>query len=166
MDLCSSNFLQPSGFKVVISKDEMPNLSFLVQGVSHPSMEMAQVDLGYKRTGISLVGDNIEFGEVTFEVILDEDMKVYGEIYAWMERLIETNHQLNKGVLYRSSDTSLSDYQDVRLKILTSSNNGNKEFVYRNAFPTSLGSVEFASTGEETFITCPITFKFDYFEFI
>lgn len=166
-DYCTTNFLQPSGFKIVISKDNYPYLSFLAQSIQHPSMEINATDLGYKRiASVPFVGDAVEFGAVTMDVILDENMNVYGEVYNWMENMLETKHQLNRGILYRSNDTSLGDYNDIRVQILTSSNNPNREFVYRNAFPISLGDIQFNSSTDETFVTCPMTFRFDIFEFL
>jgi hypothetical protein len=115
---------------------------------------------------VPFIGDAIQFGSVTLDVILDEQMNVYGEIYNWMEQIVETKHNLNSGVLYKKNDTSLSDYCDIRVQILTSSNNSNRQFQYVNAFPISLGDVQLASTNEDTYITAPMTFRFDYFEFL
>lgn len=166
-DYCTTNFLQPSGFKVIVSKQDFPYLSFMVQSIQHPSMEVSATDLGYKRiASVPFVGNTVEFGGVTMDVILDENMNVYGEIYNWMENMLETKHQLNRGIFYRSDNTSLSDYNDIRVQVLTSSNNPNREFVYRNAFPVSLGDIQFNATTDETFITCPVTFRFDIFEFL
>jgi len=166
-DYCQTNFLQPTGFKVIVSKEKLPYLSFMSQSVTHPSMEINATEIGYKRMGsVPFIGDAIEFGAVTIDVLLDENMNVYGEIYNWMERMVETKHKLNSGVLYGNADQTLSDYCDIRIQVLTNSNNANREFQYVNAFPITLGDVSFASTNEDTFITCPMTFRFDYFEFL
>jgi len=167
IDLCGTNYLQPAGFKIIVSKENYPYLSFLAQSIQHPSMEISAVELGYKRISqVPFIGDQVEFGSVTLDVILDENMQVYGEIYNWMANMLETKHKLNSGVLYSKSDTSLGDYNDIRIEILTSANNKNREFVYRNAFPISLGDVQFSATTDETYVLCPVTFRFDYFEFL
>lgn len=164
---CETNFLQPTGFKVIVSKESLPYLSFMSQSLIHPSMEIEAVEIARPRiTGVPFIGDQVNFGSVTMEVLLDEGMNVYGEIYSWMERMLETKHKLNRGVLYNAQSSDLASYADIRIEILTSSNNKNREFQYVNAFPVSLGDVQFNSTTDETFITCPITFRFDYFEFI
>lgn len=166
-DYCQTNFLQPTGFKVVVSKNRLPYLSFMSQSVTHPSMELEATEIGRPRIGsVPFIGDAIQFGSVTLDVILDEQMNVYGEIYNWMEQIVETKHNLNSGVLYKKDDKTLSDYCDIRIQILTSSNNTNREFQYVNAFPISLGDVQLAATNEDTYITAPMTFRFDYFEFL
>lgn len=165
-DFCSTNYLNPTGFKITVSKQNYPYLSFNAQSVNHPPMDLAAVDVGYKLASVPFVGDRIEFGPASMEVLLDEDLKVYGEIYNWMLRNLEVNHRLNNGVLYNNGDTALADYNDIRIQVLTNGNNANREFVYRNAFPIALGDINFNATEEQTFMTCPLTFRFDYFEFI
>lgn len=166
LDLCSTSYFNPTNFKVTISKKNYPYLAFNAQQINHPAMDVNAVDAGYKRAVVPFTGDRVEFGAVSMEVILDEDLKAYGEIYNWMERNLETKHNLNSGVLYNQGSTELSDYNDIRIQMLTNKNNANREFVYRNAFPVSLGDIAFNSTEEATFITCNVSFRFDYFEFL
>jgi len=161
-DYCQTNLLQPTGFRVVINKERFPYLSFMAQSVQHPSMEVGETKLGRPRlAGLPFIGDQIEFASLTMDVLLDENMEVYREIYTWMENMVETKHKLSS-----FKDGSLADYCDIQIMILTSANNKNREFKYVNAFPTTLGDVQFSASNEETFITCPISFSFDYFEFL
>lgn len=166
-DYCQTNFLQPTGFKVTVSKDQFPYLSFMSQSLIHPSMEVEATEIGRPRIGsVPFLGDKINFGTVTMDVLLDENMNVYGEIFAWMERMVNDTHRLNRGVLYNAQSTELAGYADIRIDILSSANNVNRQFQYVNAFPISLGDIQLASTTDETFITCPMTFRFDYFDFL
>jgi len=166
LDLCSTNYFNPTNFKVTISKANYPFLAFNAQQINHPSMDVDAVPVGHRLASIPFTGDRIEFGAMSMEVMLDENLKVYGEIYNWMERNLETPHNLNSGVLYNKGDGGLADYQDIRIQMLNSNNNANREFVYRNAFPISLGDIAFNASEEATFITCNVSFRFDYFEFI
>lgn len=160
---CDTNYLQPSGFKVTISKSRFPYLAFFAQTIQHPSMEINSTDLGYKRmSSIPFIGDAIEFGTVTMEVILDEKMQVYNEIYNWLQNMVESKHKL----FSISTDTELSDYCDIRVNILNSANNSSREIKYVNAFPVTLGDIQLASTNDETYITVPMSFRFDYFDFL
>ena len=164
---CDTNYLQPSGFKITVSKKNYPHLAFFAQTIQHPAMQISSTELGYKRiAGIPFIGDAITFGAVSLDVIMDEKMNVYSEIFNWMSNMVESKHQLNSGFLYTNGDTSLSDYNDIRITILNSANNAQREINYVNAFPISLGDVQFNSTTEETYITVPMTFRFDYFEFL
>ena len=145
----------------------MPYLAFMAQSVAHPSVEVQPVELGYKRMQqIPFTGDQLANNTLTIDVLLDEDMKVYGEIYNWFIKSLESEHIVNKASYFAKGDTELTNYHDMRVQILTSANNTNREFVYVNSLPVSLGDINFAATNEEIFITCPISFRFDYFNFI
>lgn len=161
-DYCQTNYLQPTGFRVLINKERYPYLSFSAQSIQHPSMEIGETKLGRPRlAGVPFIGDQIVFASLSMDVLLDENMEVYSEIYTWMENMVETKHKLSS-----FDNPSLSDYCDISIALLTSSNNKNKEFRYVNAFPVTLGDVQMNAASEETFITCPMTFAFDYFEIL
>jgi hypothetical protein len=163
---CDTNFLAPSGFKITISRENFPNISFFAQQVQHPGMEVNAVEQPYRRVAsIPFIGDTIQFGGVSMDIILDEGMNVYQEMFEWLERMVEVKHRPNTGSLY-TSDNQLSHYCDIRISILNSANNVVREIKYVNAFPTSLGDITFAATQDQQFITFPVTFRFDYFDFV
>ena len=43
------NYLQPTGFKLVIDRKNYPNLEFFVQDFTHAGVIMNTADLGYKK---------------------------------------------------------------------------------------------------------------------
>ena len=56
-------------------------------------------------------------------------------------------------------------YSDCMLIINTSSNNANLEFQFQDAFPTSLGSIEFASDANEVeYAVCDLTLRYTFFK--
>ena len=161
----NTNFLQPAGFRLSIDRRNYPNLQYFVQGVDHPSVSVPMANASYKRiVDVAQVGDKLEFSEVTFDVILDEEMKGYIEMYEWMQRLVETNYVTPYN---RKSSAELTSEVDISLLILNSSNVQQRRISYKNAFPTNLGNIRMESTAADTtFITVPVTFKFTYFEVI
>lgn len=160
---CSTNYLVPTGFKVSISRENYPNLEFFAQAVQHPSMDMTPSEVAYPRVGsIVTPGDTISFGTLNMDVLMDENMKVYEELYEWFFQLVNENHKNNTGRMF---DTAKSSYCDIRVTVLTSHNNGNRTIKYLNALPISLGDIAFTATSDEQYISFPATFRFDYFEF-
>lgn len=149
---CSQNYLAPSGFRVLIDRQDFPNLEFHAQAVQHPNVAVNPVEVGYRRTPIALTGDTLDFGTLSMDVLLDEDMQSYSELYNWMEQAVE-----------KKSDRH--DYYDISVFILTSHNNVNKKFTYINAFPIDIGSISLAATDAEQYISFPVTFRYDYFTF-
>lgn len=163
---CDPSYLAPTGFKVIISRENYPNLQFFAQQVQHPSMNVNPTEVSYRRiASVPVAADVVEHGTLTFDVLMDENMGVYQEIYEWMYRLVEEKHKPNTGRLY-NTDSTLASYCDIRVQVLTSHNNANREFHYVNAVPISLGDVPLTSTSDGEYITFPISFRFDYFEFI
>jgi hypothetical protein len=161
---CDTNYLIPTGFKVIISRREYPHLQFFAQQIQHPSLELPVVETPFKRIGgVPFPGDALQFGSLSMDVILDENMKVYEEIYDWMFRLVQQKHKPQEGRLFRTDDPA--SYADIRISILTSHNNANRQLKYVNALPITLGDITLASTTDGQFITFPVNFRFDYFEF-
>jgi hypothetical protein len=54
---------------------------------------------------------------------------------------------------------------DLSLIIMSSHNNANKTFTFANAFPTSLGSIEFNTQAQDIeYAFMDVTFRYDYFK--
>ena len=93
MALSNTNLLQPSGFKLVIDRKKFSNLTWFAQSVDHPSVGLPPANTSFRRlTEVPMTGDKLEFPEVSFNIILDENMAAYDEIYEWMKRLTQTKH--------------------------------------------------------------------------
>jgi hypothetical protein len=157
---CNTNYLTPTGFKITISRTDYPNLQFFAQQVQHPSMDIGVTEVGRPRlASLPFTGDAIQHASVNMDVILDEEMKVYEELYTWMERLVNEPHTLPTG-------DGTASYNDIRVSILNSNNNPIRTIQYVNAFPIMIGDITLAATSEEQFITFPASFRFDYFKFL
>lgn len=150
----NKNFLQPTGFRVVIEREQYANLEFFSQSVTHPGSTVNAVELGIPRIqGMPLSGDTINYGDLTLNLILDEDLSAYREMQAWLEECV-----------YKKGE---SVNHDVTVIILNSHNNSCGKIRYKNAIPTQLGAVELTSTvGDVAYISFDVTFRFTEFEFI
>jgi len=157
------NYLQPTGFKVTIDRTRYPNMEYFVQSVSHPGATLSPLELPSRRiTSVPLAGDKMTFSEVTFSIILDENMTSYREMYDWMVRIT------NEGqVSALERDTKIPTYADVTLSVLSSHNNTIQKIRYKDCVPTSLGNIEFVSSaGDTTYVTFDASFRFSQFEII
>lgn len=157
------NYLQPTGFKVVIDRTRYPNMEYFVQSVSHPGAQLTPLELPVRRiTSVPLAGDKMTFSEVSFNIILDEDMKSYREMFDWMTRIVNDG-QVSAG----QRDTKIPTYADVTLHVLSSHNNTVQKIRYLDCVPTSLGDIEFVSTtGDTTYVTFAASFRFSQFEIV
>lgn len=161
---CDPNYLIPNGFKILIDRKEYPHLQFFAQQVDHPSLDIDAAVVGFKRTNLPFPGDNARFGTLTITALMDENMGLYEELYNWMIRFLEKKHLPQRGKLFRDND--IPSYSDIVVSVLTSHNNPNRSIKYINAFPISLGSIMFTATNDGEYISFPISFEFDYFEFV
>jgi len=164
---CGTNYLQPSGFKVIINRRDFPNLQFYAQQVSHPDVNLPANEQGFRQVAsIPFAGDAMEFGVLQMDVLLDEDMNSYRELYNWMTNTVQTNHELPTAALGTSrKEFSTGTYYDITVAILSSHNNVNRTFTYVNGMPTSIGQISMNATTTEQFLSFPVTFRFDYFNF-
>lgn len=158
------NYLQPTSFKLVLDRRNYPNLEFFCQNVTHPGMLMSAVEVPYKKiTGIPFAGDKLTFNELSANIILDEDMQGYKEMFSWLRRLLDTNQ---RPALNRSVEVPAT-YADITLHILSSHNNTTMQIKYLDCVPTSLGDIQFESTSTGSdFITFNASFRFNYFELL
>ena len=123
---CNTNYLAPTGFKIIVDRVNYPNVQFFAQQVQHPSMDIGVAEVGRPRIAtVPFTGDAIQHNTLNMDILIDEDMKVYEELYQWLERLVNEDHRPNRGSLLGEGD-ELASYYDIRVEILTSSNNPNR----------------------------------------
>jgi len=123
---------------------------------------MNSVEVPFRKiTGIPLIGDKLTFNELQANIILDEDMKAYDEMYSWMRRNLDIEF-VNPTQRTVEQPPTMSD---ITLSILSSHNNTTKQVKYVDCIPTALTDIQFESTsGGESFVVFGASFRFSYFE--
>jgi hypothetical protein len=141
------NSLSPVSFKLVLQK--FPNLEFFATGVSVPAVSSGVTTANLSQRNMNIYGDKLTFEDLSVKLIVDEDMKSYKEIFDW----------INASVMDQSI---LGDqFSDITLMVMTSHNNENRTFTFKNAIPTSIGGLEFdAGATEVSYITADVVFSF------
>ena len=166
-DLTSNlNYLQPTSYKLTIDRENYPNLEYFAQSVTHPGMIMNPVEMPYKQlSGIPLTGAKLTYNELSANLILDENLSSYDEMYNWMRRLL-TQEEIP--AIKRNFRTKVvPTYSDIVVSILSSHNNKTKQIKYIDCIPIALGDITFESTATGTeFVTFAISFRFSYFDLI
>jgi len=158
------NYLQPTSFRLVIDRQNYPNLEFFCQSVSHPSVQIGTPEIAFRNVSpVPLGGDKFIFSELDVNVILDEDMRAYEEMYSWMKRVVEVNNL----TATQKNAANIPSAADITLMILSSHNNQTKKITYRDAVPTGLGNISFEATSTGTeFLVVPVSFRYNYFDII
>lgn len=156
------NYLQPTGFKVILDRKYYSNLTFFATSFIHPSTQLGAVPLGRSRADVRIPGDKLTFGEVQCNIILDEDMTAFAEMWDWMQDIVNKN-RMSSFEASRIANQRTSEC-DMSVIALNSKNNKTKTITYTDAIPTALGDVNFDTVSGDTFITVPMTFAFTTFK--
>ena len=161
------NYLQPTGFKLVIDRANYPNLEFFCQDFTHAGVIMNTADVGYKKiAAIPFIGDKLTYNEMLANIILDEDMKSYTEMHNWMRRVLDQDMTTPIDRFKAKTEKPPAE-SDITLSILSSHNNPIKRIQYVNCIPIALTDIQFASTQVgEAFITFGASFRFTYFNLL
>jgi len=158
------NFLQPSGFKLTVDRKNYPNLEFFAQSVVHPGISTNAPDVSFRGTVLPSTPESLTFNPLSVTMLLDEDMNSYTEVQDWLYRMVNSN---DVSSLDAARDNGIPSKSDIVVSILSSANNVNKQIKYYDAFPIDLGDVSLeVVAGDQTFITCPVTFRYSRFEII
>lgn len=161
----NNNLFQPTGFQVVIERQSFANLSFFVQRVNHPGMVNQAVEVPFRNfQSAPMHGGQLSFGDLSMDVLLDEDFRTYNEIYDWLWRLA-TVKQVERRGAFPGSGSDTPSHADIIVTALTNQNNRNRRIKYRDCVPTSMGDIVFEATNSTVeFTTFPVNFRFTYFE--
>ncbi len=161
------NFLQSTQFKVIIDRKKFGNLEFFAQSFQHPGATVTSAPLAYKRIAtVGLPGDTLTIDELGFEIIVDENMNSYIEMYNWAKSQTEDRRGISvDNPLYRDISSSTDTHEsDITVLLLTNANKVVKTIKYIDCVPTSLSSLNFSATvGEPSQVTFQASFRTEYF---
>ena len=158
------NYLQPTGFKVVIDRKKFGNLEFFAQSVDHPNVSIPTAEIPYSRLNLHAAGDKLTFGQLSATIILDENMSAYTEMYDWVKRLVEEENTTKYSARYDNGETTAVD---ITVSVLSSNNNSVKRIRYIDCIPTDIGGINFMSnTSDVQYLTFTASFSFSYFEIV
>lgn len=152
------NYLQPTSFKLMIDRKNRPNLEFFVQTVQQPAVTNNPAEIPYRNvSSIPFSGTKLTFEELTLQILIDENMESYTEMYKWMCDNIST---IDGDAIDGEGHT-----RDLTLLILSSHNNVTNRVRFFNALPVALGSFPFeASTADIQHPTFPASFRYSHFD--
>ena len=145
------NFLSPTGFKLVINRNNLANTEYFSTSVTLPSLNLGQINVPKNQYKGYLSGD-ITFDDFSIRIAIDEDMKVYKELYDWMLQ----NRDANSPVVYYAT-----------LIILTNHNLPNNKIQFTNLFPLSVSGLEFSTQATDVeYLQTYVSFRYDEFKIL
>lgn len=166
----SINPLTNNGFNLSISK--LPHMRYFCQEASIPSIDAQSAMQDTPLVNNYIPGDKLDFGNLDVSFMIDENMKNYLAIQAWIIGLgFPVSHSQYRNFV-DSNRTALvpseilAGYSDVVLDILSPFNKTIQTIHFVDAFPVALGSVQMTSTlTDTTYVVGTCTFRYTYYLF-
>jgi hypothetical protein len=140
----NKNFLSPIGFRFSIQK--LPHVNYFCTSASLPSVSLAQIDtITNPFIKLPVPGDKLDFGELRLAFRIDEDLKNFQEIYAWMESIGYPDNFDQRTPHQRPNPKQSGEtvYSDASLVVTTNQYKPNIEVKFTDLYPVELSSVEF-----------------------
>lgn len=140
--------LSPTGFKLTINREKFANTEFFITSFGIPSISLGEVQTNYRNTIGWQPGETRSFDTLNLRFAIDEDMYNYTEIFNWLKMEKYERH-------------------DMILSVMSSHNNVNKQFQFKDAYPTSLSGVEFnVQSTDVEYLQADVTFRYNEFAII
>jgi hypothetical protein len=145
------NMLSPTGFKLTINREKFANTEFFITSFGIPSLTGGEVQTNFRNNIGFTPGEALTFESLSLRFAIDEDMNNYTEMFNWMKANRDSNFERH----------------DMILSIMTNKNILNKQFQFKDAFPTSLSGVEFNSQATDIeYLQADVTFRYNEFVII
>jgi hypothetical protein len=147
----STNPLYPGQFGLVIESDKFKKVEYFCTKVNIPALSMTPTNQNFQNFEGFGFADQLKYGSLSIEFIIDEELKNYLEIHSWMERIQSEN-------LRESYDAVVLIYNN-RSQLV-------KQVRFKDLVPQSLGAIDLSSQDPpETPITCSVDFVYTGFSF-
>lgn len=155
----NKNFLSPLGFRFNLMR--APNLSFNIQDVRVPGIQLGEVSTPTPFLRIPN-SDGITYNPLSISFRVSEDMDDYLEIHNWMIGLgAPESFDQYKALSAVTPGNPRTVYSDITLVVLNSSMRSNIKFTFYDAFPISLGDLQFNTTDTDVnYIQCTADFRY------
>ena len=171
--IANRNYMSPLGFKLIITKT--PKVDFLCQSANIPQISMGTAVQPTYLKDIPVPGDKVLYDDLSVRFLVDEKMENYLAIYKWITGLgypenLGQYNQLKKDDI--RTDASASDdadpryfeFSDATLQVLNSNYRPSVLVNFKDAFPTSLSTLDFdVTTRDYNYFTAEVSFKYTIF---
>ena len=144
----------PTGIAIGL---DIPRTSFLVTASSLPTMTLAEIPIPFRGRNIYIAGDRTFDDAWTTTFINDTDFMVRNAMEIW-------NNGIND-LAEATGVISPTDYQtDLEVEHLDRDDTVLKSYIFRNAWPTSIGAIELTNEAAGAIETFEVTWRYQHFE--
>lgn len=151
---CAYNILNSNRF--IFKVDRIPETSFFVQQAEIPDVSIPAPTGLYIDNSAFVPGSQIQFGDLSVQFTVDEDMKNYIEVFNWMTDCKYDNR--------KPKPDKLKDLvSDGFLIVLDNSSSPNVKVAFHDLYPVSISRLGFSTESQPNPVTCSVDFKYTRF---
>ena len=174
-------------FKFNITK--LPKVEFFCTSVNIPGITLGETSQDTSLKTIPIPGDELVYGSLNVDFMVDENLENYREIHGWLtglgfpkshaqfetfinagsDRFPTSNATANSREAGKVDDIGFdvgAQYSDATLMILSSKNNPVIEVRFRDLYPISLSGLSYdQQAGDTSYLTGSVSFSYLIYEF-
>jgi len=148
----NKNLLSPNGFKLTIDSTKFSNTQYFCISSPLPSVSATEANSPFRNFQNSYPGEKVVYAPLDIRYMVTENMENYIELFNWI-----TSNATGGAI----------ETHDVTLHILSSSNNVIRQVRFVEAFPTSLGAIDFFSQNTDVeYVIADASFQYSHFYFL
>ncbi len=142
---------------IIFGSTALQNIWWNAQTFQLPSISLSPPQVNTRAGAlINLAGDTVDFGDLSIDLILDKEWRVFDELYAhFVKRLnVETGKFIKYGQF------------DLWVEFFDGEGNSQKKFWFYNCRMTSFGDLSLTTQGtEDDLNVLNVSFVFDYMDY-
>lgn len=139
---------------------------YYMQKFTVPAITLGTVEVPNPFSNLPLAGDHIDWGDLSIEFIVDEDMQNYGELYNWIIDLGLPDSFALANTVYSPQAIQQGNGPSTTgtLIVLNSSLQENIKFDFVDIFPIGMTSIQMSLTDNDiVYKTCIASFNYRRF---
>jgi len=148
----NKNLLSPNGFRLTIDSTRFANTEYFCISSPIPSVSASEANSPFRNKQNSYPGEKVIYSPLDIRYMVTENMENYVELFNWM--------------VDNANESTLSTC-DITLHILTSSNNVIRQIRFVEAFPVSIGAIDFHTQNTDVeYVVADASFQYSHFYFL
>ena len=149
------NFTHSSNFIFVTNLFNDEQTSYSIQEVNLPGLSFSHIASSHRSVNLNLQGDTLNFNDLTLNLIVDEELKVWKEIVNKMTRMRDAYSSNGEKV----EEMSFLEIHDDNSKLVL-------KLAFSGCMIESIDDLAFTTITEDEIITCSVTLKYDYYQVV
>lgn len=148
----NKNLLSPNGFKLTIDSTKFSNTEYFCISSPLPSVSATEANSPFRNKQNSYPGEKVIYAPLDIRYMVTENMENYIELFNWM---------------VDNANTGTINTYDITLHILTSNNNVIRQVRFVEAFPVSIGAIDFHTQNTDVeYVIADASFQYSHFYFL